>query len=168
MSRTARLITCRAQSLRCLLSVATLSPFCRCAASFLSLRCLLSVAALPPFCCYEGSDPLLPSSLRSVAHWVRPLSLPVATLPPFCRCAASFLSLRGVRPPVASLASLGGTLGLTPGASWRLLSTPGASWRLLSTPGACCRSTSPSTAAAGLMKDKFGDYFIEKASHLRH
>ena len=52
-------------------------PVSRFTASFPLLR-LLSVA-LPPFRCYEGSDPLLPASLRSVAHWVRPLPLPVAS-----------------------------------------------------------------------------------------
>ena len=46
----------------------SLPPFGRFAASFPSLRCLLSVAVLPRFRRYEGSDPMLPSSLRSVAH----------------------------------------------------------------------------------------------------
>ncbi len=105
--------------LRCL-SVASLPPF-RCFTSFPLLR-LLSVASLP-FRCYEGSDPLLPASLRSVAHWVRPLPLPAAPCcflsllaAPCCFLSlpvapCRFLSLLGCHPGCAEL--LGATWGLT-------------------------------------------------------
>jgi len=83
------------------------------AASFPSLRCLLSVASLPPFRRFAASF----RSLRCLVS--------VATLPRFRRFAASFPLLRGVRPPVAILASLGGTLGQTPAASCCFLSPPG-------------------------------------------
>jgi len=86
-------------------------PVSRFAASFPLLR-FLSVA-LPPFRRYEGSDPMLPASLRSVAHWVRPLPLPAASccslLLPVAPCR--FLSLLGCHPGCAEL--LGATWGLT-------------------------------------------------------
>jgi len=98
-------------------------PFRGCAAPFPSQWCLLSVAVLPPFRRFRGSDPLLPAELRSVAHRVRPLPAPfpsqwcllsVAVRPPFRRSASPFPLLQGVRPAVASRASLGGTSGQTP------------------------------------------------------
>ena len=117
MSRSAARITCPAQQRpEARFPSQCRPPFRRSASPFPLLRRLLSVAVRPPFRCYRGSDPLLPAELCSVAHRVRPLAalLSVAARPPFRRSASSFPSLQGVRPAVASRASLGGTSGLTP------------------------------------------------------
>ena len=85
--------------------------------------------------CDRGSDPAVPElATEGLTHCRAPLHetpaphssdskppfpslrclLSVAALPPFRRFASSFPSLQGVRPAVASRASLGGTSGQTP------------------------------------------------------